>query len=54
MNFYNVLYLDIDRTRLGDKIHPTDLLDHVYARYSRAKPIAIGEWATTCPPRAGP
>lgn len=47
VNFYNVLYLDNDRTRPGDKIHPTDLLDHVYARYSRAKPIAIGEWAAT-------
>lgn len=47
VNFYNVLYLDSDRTRPGDKIHPTDLLEHVYARYSRTKPIAIGEYAAT-------
>ncbi len=47
VNFYNVLYLDNDPQRPGEWIHPTDLLDAVYQRYSPHKPIAIGEYAAT-------
>jgi len=47
VNFYSVLYLDNDRNRPGDSIHPGDLLDYVYRKYSGRKPIAIGEYAAT-------
>lgn len=47
VNFYSVLYLDNDRSRPGARIHPTDLLDYVYRRYSARKPIAIAEYAAT-------
>ncbi|MCA9790139.1 MAG: hypothetical protein KC910_00025 [Candidatus Eremiobacteraeota bacterium] len=47
VNFYSVLYLDNERSRPGEHIHPTDLLDYVYRTYSQRKPIAIGEYAAT-------
>ncbi len=47
VNFYNVLYLDDDPKNPGDRIHPTDLLDPIYQRYSSRKPIAICEYAAT-------
>ncbi|MGE0495888.1 MAG: glycosyl hydrolase [Vulcanimicrobiota bacterium] len=47
VNFYSVLYLDNERSRPGEHIHPTDLLDYVYRTYSQRKPIAIGEFAAT-------
>lgn len=47
VNFYSVLYLDNDLQRPGDKIHPTDLLDYVYRKYSARKPIVIAEYAAT-------
>ena len=47
VNFYSVLYLDNDRKRPGDWIHPIDLLNSVYAKYSQRKPIAIGEYAAS-------
>ncbi len=47
VNFYSVLFLDNDRARPGEAIHPGDLLDYVYRKYSAKKPIAIGEYAAT-------
>lgn len=47
VNFYSVLYLDNDPKRPGDWIHPIDLLNSVYSRYSKRKPIAIGEYAAS-------
>lgn len=47
VNFYSVPFLDNDRTRPGEKIHPTDLLSGVYEQYSERKPIAVGEWAAS-------
>ncbi|MBX3169016.1 MAG: hypothetical protein KF760_16530 [Candidatus Eremiobacteraeota bacterium] len=47
VNFYSVLYLDNDPKRPGDWIHPIDLLNSVYSKYSQRKPIAIGEYAAS-------
>ena len=47
VNFYSVLYLDNDPKRPGDWIHPIDLLNSVYPKYSKRKPIAIGEYAAS-------
>ncbi len=47
VNFYSVPFLDNDRTRPGEKIHPTDLLQGVYEQFSDRKPIAVGEWAAS-------
>jgi hypothetical protein len=47
VNFYSVLYLDNDPKRPGDWIHPIDLLNSVYPRYCKRKPIAIGEYAAS-------
>ena len=47
VNFYSVLYLDNDPKRAGDWIHPIDLLNSVYSKYSKRKPIAIGEYAAS-------
>jgi hypothetical protein len=47
VNLYNVMYLDDDKKRPGDSIHPTDLLDPIYQKYSARKPIAICEYAAS-------
>ncbi|MBN9419015.1 hypothetical protein ABS71_02340 [bacterium SCN 62-11] len=47
VNFYSVLYLDNDPKRPGDWIHPIDLLNSVYSKYAKRKPIAIGEYAAS-------
>ena len=47
VNFYSVPFLDNDRARPGERIHPGDHLKAVYDRYSHRKPIAIGEWAAS-------
>ncbi len=47
VNFYSVPFLDNDRNRPGELIHPTDHLKTVYGLYSSRKPIAIGEWAAS-------
>jgi hypothetical protein len=47
VNMYNVLYFDNDRSRPADGVHPADLLQAVYARYSRRKPIALCEYAAS-------
>ena len=47
VNFYSVMFLDNDPRRPGDWIHPIDLLQRVYTRYSHSKPIAIGEYAAS-------
>lgn len=54
VNFYSVPFLDNDRARPGDKIHPTDHLQAVYDLYSARKPIAIGEWAASRESKASP
>jgi len=47
VNFYNVLYFDNVRSRPADRVHPADLLQNVYSRYSKRKPIAICEYAAS-------
>jgi hypothetical protein len=47
VNFYNVLYFDNDSSRPADRVHPVDLLQAVYTRYARRKPIAICEYAAS-------
>ena len=47
VNFYSVPFLDNDRSRPGELIHPTDHLRYVYDLYASRKPIAIGEWAAS-------
>lgn len=47
VNFYSVPFLDNDKSRPGDRIHPADHLDYVYQTFSQRKPIAIGEWAAS-------
>lgn len=47
VNFYSVMFLDNDPRRPGDWIHPADLLQRVYDRYAKTKPIAIGEYAAS-------
>lgn len=47
VNFYSVPFLDNDVNRSGQRIHPTEHLKYVYEKYSKRKPIAIGEWAAS-------
>ncbi len=47
VNMYNVTYHDQDRRKPASHIHPTDMLDYVYKKYSARKPIMIGEYGTT-------
>ena len=54
VNFYSVPFLDNERSRPGDRIHPTDHLRAVYDLYSARKPIAVGEWAASRQSRVEP
>lgn len=47
VNFYSVIYNDGDRARAADWRFPTDSLDYVYNRYSKAHPIMVAEWAAS-------
>jgi hypothetical protein len=54
VNMYNVLFFDNDRSRPADKLHPADLLDHVYRKYAKRKPVAICEYAASHQSAADP
>jgi hypothetical protein len=47
VNMYNVTYFDQDPKKPAKQIHPMEMLDYVYKRYSARKPIMIGEYGTT-------
>ena len=47
VNMYSVTFFDQDRNKPASHIHPTEMLDYVYNRYSKRKPIMIGEYGTT-------
>lgn len=47
VNMYNVTYFDQDLSKPAKHIKPTDMLDFVYSRYAKRKPIMIGEYGTT-------
>ncbi len=54
VNFYSVPFMDNDRSRPGERVHPTDQLQAVYDLYAARKPIAIGEWAASRESKAKP
>lgn len=47
VNMYNVTYYNQDRKTPAHRVHPLDLLDYIYKKYSPRKPIMIGEYGTT-------
>lgn len=47
VNLYNVTYYNQNRSTPAHRVHPLDLLDYVYKRYSPRKPIMIGEYGAT-------
>lgn len=47
VNMYSVTYHNQDRKLPASQIHPADMLDAVYDRYAKRKPIMIGEYAAT-------
>ncbi|HXH61765.1 MAG TPA: glycosyl hydrolase [Fimbriimonadaceae bacterium] len=47
VNMYSVTYYDQDPKKPARQVHPMEMLDYVYDRYSERKPIMIGEYGTT-------
>jgi hypothetical protein len=47
VNMYSVTYFDQDPKKPARQVHPTEMLDYVYRRYSARKPVMIGEYGTT-------
>jgi hypothetical protein len=47
VNMYSVTYFDQDRKKPAGQVHPMEMLDYVYKRYSARKPVMIGEYGTT-------
>lgn len=47
VNMYSVTYFDQDPKKPAKQIHPVEMLDYVYNKYSARKPVMIGEYATT-------
>ena len=47
VNMYSVTFFDQDPKKPARQIHPMEMLDYVYKRYSARKPIMIGEYGTT-------
>ncbi len=47
VNMYSVTFFDQDRNKPASHIHPTEMLDYIYEKYSDRKPIMIGEYGTT-------
>ena len=47
VNMYSVTFFDQDPKKPARQIHPTEMLDYVYNKYSARKPIMIGEYGTT-------
>ena len=47
VNMYSVTYYNQDRSMPARQVHPVDMLDRVYRKYSSRKPIMIGEYGTT-------
>lgn len=47
VNMYNVTYFNQNPNAPASQVRPGDMLDYIYKRYSRAKPIMISEYATT-------
>ncbi|MBX7135492.1 MAG: glycoside hydrolase family 26 protein [Fimbriimonadaceae bacterium] len=47
VNMYNVTYFNQDPDMPAHHVEPTEMLDDIYRKYSKRKPIMIGEYATT-------
>ncbi len=47
VNMYSVTYHDQDPKKPAKQIHPVEMLEYVYDRYSARKPMMIGEYGTT-------
>lgn len=47
VNMYSVTFFDQDPKKPARSVHPTDMLDYVYRKYSAIKPIMVGEYGTT-------
>lgn len=47
VNMYSVTFHDQDPKKPARQIHPVEMLDYVYSRYSAKKPMMIGEYGTT-------
>lgn len=47
VNIYSVTYYDQDPKKPASRVHPVQLLDYVYKRYAKRKPIMVGEYGAT-------
>ncbi|QYK53315.1 MAG: hypothetical protein KF824_00140 [Fimbriimonadaceae bacterium] len=47
VNIYSVTYYDQDPKKPASRVHPVQLLDYIYSRYAKKKPIMVGEYGAT-------
>ncbi|MCB0826446.1 MAG: hypothetical protein KDC26_09670 [Armatimonadetes bacterium] len=47
VNLYSVTYFDQNKNKPAAQIHPVEMLDYVYNKYSARKPIMVGEYGAT-------
>lgn len=47
VNMYSVTYFNQDRSQPAAHIHPIEMLEPIYNKYSKRKPIMIGEFGAT-------
>ena len=47
VNLYSVTYFDQNKKKPASQIHPVEMLDYVYKKYSARKPIMVGEYGAT-------
>jgi hypothetical protein len=47
VNMYSVTFFDQDPKKPAKEVHPMEMLDYVYRKYSDRKPVMIGEYGTT-------